>query len=123
MTGDERTFSLAHRITNGLIVVVGLASLFGAAANAVLGVPWWATVTAAVTAMGHVGLFVWSRYGRAYPAPGVISYLTMVMVVYPLTWTYNFGLDGGIQLTGIALLVVAVVTFEGRQRWLAVLFT
>lgn len=119
ITGDTRTFSLQHRICNGTLLLVAVAALLASGANVLLALPSWVSLSTAAVSLSHFALFSWSRRQRAFPAPGLISFGLLLLVLYPTLWHFNYGLTGGNQLVGMGLLVLATSTFEGKQRRVA----
>jgi hypothetical protein len=72
-----------------------------------------------VVSLSHFGLYAASRRQRLFPGPGLISFAVLLLVLYPLLWSVNYGPNGGQPLVGMGLVVLAASTFEGKWRWVA----
>lgn len=116
LLGDDRTFSLAHQLANGLMLVVTLGGVAASIANVVVDGPPISTYLAGGTAAVHVGLYAWSRYGGSFATPTWMSLLLLCFVFYPSQYLGNYGIDGAQEQVGIAVAIAATSVLSGWRR-------
>lgn len=124
LLGDERSFPLEHRLSNGLMLVVAAITLATVLYNALAeilhiaepGVATTANYVLAITGFVFLGLYLWSRRGRVFERPAWLSLFLFVLVFYPAIWIGNYGVDGNIAVISLGGVVAAASLFSGWRR-------
>jgi diguanylate cyclase (GGDEF)-like protein len=122
LVGDDESFSLSHRLANGLMLLVAGITFLSTVLNLSLGYLAAGVVTA-TTSASHAGLYAWSRHRESHTTPTLLSLGTLVLVFYPGLWLTNFGLEGGMELVAVTVAVAAVSVLDGWPRRLVLALT
>lgn len=116
LTGDTRTFSLSHRVANGILLMVASVMAAATCANLAVGAQVGMVLIAALVSVVHIGLYLRSRVWRAHPGSSFASFLILVLGFYPAVWWANFGIAGGNHIIGVGLFALSAAQFSGWRR-------
>ncbi len=107
---------LEKRITYAMVIIALAGELFGFIESLLLGLPLVAVILPLISVFILLGLSIWGLKTKKIRLFSFLSISVMTLIIFPLMFFANAGLDGGMPFYFLVAVVCTALALKGKVR-------